>query len=165
MLIKTADDKAVFAVRLNSSGFRPGENDVSIVEGVNPLLDINGHSIMFDKIAKCAVQEEICDVDESNINASILGMVFDKEYNQWNIIGCINLKLTQDEIIKRRNRGVSGKWELRTLDFQQFSPKDLMRYLSTHKMWDMGMVAIYFSLIYNHFTVETIEKYARKYLK
>lgn len=165
MMIKTKDEKAIFSTRSMSTGFRPGENDVSIVEGVNPKKDAPTHLLDFEKVAKRAVQEEICGVEENKINVSILGLIFDKGYNQWNIIGFIDLKLTQDEIIKRRNRGTSGKWELQSLNFIQFTPKVIMQYLSTHKMWNTGFVTVYFSLIYNHYSHKKIEKYAKKYLK
>lgn len=173
MLIKTRDNKAIFVTRSNSSGYRPGEHDVSVVEGVQPKFDYDGDTISFEKVAKRATIEEICGKDkdgtedkiQDKIDVSILGFVFDKEYNQWNIIGFIDLRLTQDEIVQRRNSGISGKWELTSLDFIEFTLKDIMEYLSKHKMWDMGLVTTYFSLVYNHHSSKMIQEYAKGYLE
>lgn len=165
MQVRTSDNKAIFAVRSNSCGFRPGENDVSVVEGLNPVKDYNGGKINFDEITKRALREEICKFEEKETSIALLGMIFDEEYNQWNIIGFINLKLTEDEILKRRNKGTSDKWELQSLNFIPFTLEDIMFYLSTHPMWDAGLVTVYFSLVYNRFKDKEIEECAKRFLK
>ena len=36
-----------------------------------------------------AFEEEICDIDKDKTKVTILGIVFDREYNQWNNSGTI----------------------------------------------------------------------------
>ena len=161
--VVTKDYFTVFSRRASSSGFRPGESDCSIVEGLNQQ-DISNHSINLEEVALRAFQEEICDARKEELEISILGLVFDKQYNQWNFIGLINCGLTQKDIIRRRNSGTSGKWEL-TIDFIQMDLKKIMVFLSSHKMWDMGLVTLYFSLIQGGgFSKKKIDQMISSYL-
>lgn len=162
LLVITKDNKAIFAKRSNSSGFRPGEFDVSVVEGINPELDVINRTMSFTSMAIRAIQEEIGDIDKSKMEVDILGVVFDKGYNQWNAIGCCNIGLECDEIIKRRNSGASGKWELTDLVFITFSPKDVICFLSKNKVWDMGMITAYYSLARNGYSKKKIDEWILK---
>lgn len=159
LLVITRDNKAIYAKRSNTSGFRPCEFDVSVVEGINPELDVINRTMSFTSMAMRAVQEEIGDIDRDEMEIDILGVVFDKSYNQWNVIGCCNIGLKCDEIIKRRNSGTSGKWELTDLVFVTFTPKDVICYLSKNKVWDMGMVTTYFSLVRNGYSKKRINEW------
>ena len=162
----TKDQKTIFSVRSSESGFRAGESDASIVEGINALQDMVNHEIDFYKAAGRAFNEEICDADEELMEIALLGLVHDEKYNQWNIIGRINVNLTQEQIIQRRNSGTSGKWELDTLDFIPFRAKDIMLYLSTHPMWDMGLATVYFALVESdYYTKGKINEYIDKFYK
>ena len=165
LCVKTKDNKIIFAVRSSNSGFRPGESDVSVVEGLNPQLDIRMHSIDLVSACKRAVFEEIGKVEEDKLDVSVLGLVYDKEYNQWNFIGTAYVDLTQDQLITRRNSGAAGKWELKNLDFIRFHPKDIFQYLSTHTMWDMGVITVYFTLVHSGFSKEKLEQMVEKYLR
>lgn len=164
LCVRTSDDKLIFAVRSTDSGYRPGQSDVSVVEGLNPQYDLKLHSL--DLLSACnrAVYEEIGNIETDKIDVSVLGLVFDKEYNQWNFIGDVSVDMTQDELISRRNSGTSGKWELKVLDFVKFHPKDIFQYLSTHKMWDMGIVTVYFTLVHNGFSKDKLQQFIEKYL-
>jgi hypothetical protein len=164
LCVRTKDNKLIFAVRASESGYRPGQSDVSVVEGLNPQYDMHLHSINLSNACYRAIYEEIGNIEKDKVDVSVLGLVFDKEYNQWNFIGDAFVNMTQDELIARRNSGTSGKWELKNLDFIKFHPKDIFQYLSTHKMWDMGIVTVYFTLVYNGFSKEKLEHYIKKYL-
>lgn len=159
----TKDEKLIFAVRSADSGYRPGESDISVVEGLNPQYDLKKHKVDIMDACNRAIYEEIGNIDDGNLEVSILGLVFDKQYNQWNLIGHVNINMTQDEIITRRNSGTSGRWELKHLDFVELSPNKVLQYLSTHKMWDTGVVATYFTLVHKGIPKEKLERYFKKY--
>lgn len=131
--VVTKDQYIIFCQRDDNSGFRSGESDISIVEGVNPALDnING--LNWHSIAKRALSEEICKVGnrgipETEVDVNILGLIFDKQYNQWNLCGCIEIEQTSQELIALRNSGIPGKWELKNIDFVPCEPEDVMKYL------------------------------------
>ena len=165
LCVRTKDNKLIFAVRSAESGYRPGESDVSVVEGLNPQYDMKLHSLDLSSACYRAVYEEIGNIEEEKVEISVLGLVFDKAYNQWNFIGDVYINMTQDELIARRNSGASGKWELKALDFVRFHPKDIFQYLSTHQMWNMGIVTVYFTLVYNGFSKVSLDKYIKQYLK
>jgi hypothetical protein len=145
----TKDNYIIFAKRSASSEMRPGESDVSIVEGINPKLD-GYNDLNFIDASKRAFKEEICDTDdmdlESNLSVNLLGFVFDKKYNQFNIIGVIETEMKYSEIVQERNRGALGKWELSNLDFVEFLPEKVITYIASHKMWDMALVTVYYAL-------------------
>ncbi len=164
ILIRTKDSKAIFSIRSSSSGYRPGESDVSVVEGLSPQLDVQNRTISFTDVATRAIQEELCNVETESINVALLGIIFDKCYNQWNVICHVDLDLTQNDIILRRNNGASGKWELKSLDFIQYSPREIIMYLATHKMWDSGIATTYFSLIHCGYSYDSINKLSTKYI-
>lgn len=163
LCVRTKDDKLIFAVRSTNSGYRPGQSDVSVVEGLNPRYDLKQNSVNLLSVCHRAINEEIGNIESDKIDVSVLGFVFDKMYNQWNFIGEAYIDMTQDELILRRNSGAAGKWELKNLDFINLHPKDVFQYLSTHKMWDMGLVTTYFTLVHYGFSKEKLEKYFNKY--
>ena len=109
------------------------------------------------------LQEEIGNIPKEKISVDLLGFVFDKKYNQWNIIGQIYINLTQDELIKRRNSGSGGKWELKSIDFVPFTPKETVAYLATHRIWDMGLVTTYFSLVWAGYSKDSIDQQINKH--
>lgn len=164
----TRDNKIVFVRRSERSGFRPGESDISIVEGLFPREDHTHQGINFRDVFSRGFNEEICEIDQEadELDISILGLVFDRKYNQWNIIGTISSSLTQEEIISRHNSGTLGKWELSRLDFVDFSIRDVLLYCSSHEMWDMALVDLYFSLVFHGHSKKKIDaQIARHYHK
>jgi len=159
----TKDYKTIFTRRSFSSGFRPGEYDVSVVEGLNLSDAHNGH-IDFSEVVKRGCCEELCELQDSELRVHLLGLFFDKKYNQWNIVGTVDLGISSEEIITRRNSGVDGKWELKSIDFINQDLKDIIVYLLTHKMWDMGVVTTYFALLYKLMcSRDQINKMIKKY--
>lgn len=164
MSVITKDRKIIFAKRSSSSGFRSSESDISIVEGINPSADVRNNSVDFRNVAVRAFFEEICETSEENLDINILGFVFDKKYNQWNIIGSIDTSLTQQDIIFERNTGTVGKWELSAMDFIKLDLKEIMLYCASHKMWDMALITLYFTLVFNGFNKKAINQSIAKYL-
>ncbi len=160
----TKESKIIFVTRSTEVAFRPNENDVSVVKRLM-RADIEQKPLDLSNVCYRAACEEIGDMSKDKVDVSVLGLVFDKEYNQWNLIGCVCVDMTQDELISRRNSGVLGKWQSKNLDFISFNPKDVFQYLSTHKIWDMGIVATYFTLVYKGYSKERLDKFIEKYLR
>ena len=158
----TKDYKTIIARRSLVSGFRPEKYDASIVEGLNESDIVNGN-IDFYSVAKRSVREEICDLEDSEIRTHLLGFLFDKHFNQWNVVGVVELTITHDEVVRRRNTGVSGRWELKELNFLTLSIKEVISFLSTHEIWDTGRAVVYFALVYKFHDRKIINKMIEKY--
>ncbi len=165
LCVVTEDNKVVFTVRSDNSGLRPGESDVSVVEGLNPYHDLNSGGLRaFSEICKRAIREEIGDIEDDKIEIHLLGLVFDRDYSQWNIVGKASIDMTQNEIIARRNTGALGKWELKKLEFVDYKISDTIEYLFKHEMWDMGIVTTYFTLAHKY-SKDRIDKEINKRFK
>ena len=103
-MVITSDNKMLFTRRSEKRGVRPGEYDCSIVEGLKISgMTPNGehydidHKNYVDYEVHRAFREEICTLDE-NIDIHIYGLVCDKEYGQWNLVGVILTQLSSEEI-------------------------------------------------------------------
>ena len=163
-LVETKDGKVIFAHRDKEAGFRPDEWDVSVVEGLEEKKDAPGNIVDIKSVFLRAYKEEICNIEESNFRLTILGLVIDKKYGQWNFIGKVNCSLTEKEIRSRRANGdVEDRWELRELVFCDSNLKAIMGFLSTHKMWDMGLVTVYYSLLAMGETRGDVDKAIRRH--
>ncbi len=158
----TRDYKTVFAKRSISSGFRPGENDVSVVEGFSTSDVVDGRVDIFS-VARRGCREELCELNDDEMSVHFLGFFFDKKYNQWNIVGVVDLSITHNELIKRRNSGVDGRWELKELTFVNQNLDDIIVFLTTHNIWDMGLATAYYSLLYKMYGRKRIDKIIEKY--
>lgn len=158
----TKDDYTIFSKRSIHSGFRPGESDVSIVEGLN-ADDIVNHQIDIKQAATRAFLEEICEANGKEIDIQLLSMIFDKNWNQWNIVGCVYADLTRETILERHNSGSSGKWEISRMDFVPAELKDIFVYISSHRMWDTGLTTLYLSLCNYGYSRKKLNKALDKY--
>ena len=106
LMVVTKDDKLIFSRRSSKRRVRSNEFDCSIVEGLIPIVDkeiggiyTNYDYTMEDYIdleCRRAFYEEIC-VD-TNIKTSIFGLILDRKYGQWNLVGMIRSRLTSREI-------------------------------------------------------------------
>ena len=146
-------------------GYRAGEYDISVVEGLNESDISNDNKINFYAVAKRSINEEICELSESEMAIHLLGLLFDKQYNQWNIIGVADLKIPYTEVNRRRRSGVSGRWELRELSFVNLDLGEIFDFLSKHKIWDMGLVTNYLALVFKQFNRNSINRMIEKYQK
>ena len=106
LMVVTKDDKLVFSRRSSKRRVRSNEFDCSIVEGLIPTVDkeVGGVFTSYDYTmenyidleCKRAFYEEIC-VDP-NISTSLFGLILDRKYGQWNLVGMIRSSLTSRQI-------------------------------------------------------------------
>ncbi len=151
LVIITGDQKIILSRRQDSSGMRPGEVDVSVVEGLHPTLDrsIKQRTPDLYHAAIRGTQEEL-GIELVQDDITFLGFGVDVEYYQWNILGMARTSDTATQILERRKRGGGGKWELKTLEIIDSNPKVVLSYIQKEKIWSTAIVAIYWALVHEY---------------
>ena len=169
-MVITSDKKMIFTRRSPRRKVRSNEYDCSIVEGLKlegtkpngEQYDIFSDTYLDDEI-KRAFFEEICSADDLSVN--IYGLVLDKKYGQWNLVGTISTNLTSHDILKLHalredtfedNQMIfvpytNAKGEL---DSSQLEGK-LSAFLG-EGMWHMALTAVYAALLRIGFTHQQI---------
>jgi hypothetical protein len=148
LVIISKDNKLILTKRSPNAGARPGELDVSVVEGVHPILDRSTKAIcpdLYRTAIRGAKEEAGIDIIENEI--SFLGFGVDTEYYQWNMIGTAQIQLKANEVAISHARGTSGKWETKDFVIIDSNPQEAFSYLKDKKIWSMGMIAIYWTLV------------------
>lgn len=149
LVIISGDDKILLARRDVHSGVRPGELDVSVVEGVHPDLDrsteYRGPDLYGTAIR--GASEEI-GISLKRDEIAFLGFGVDTAYYQWGLLGVAHLKETAEHILASRPRGTGGKWELKKIEVVDADPKSLLSYLKQERIWATGLVAICWALVH-----------------
>ncbi|MFG6120942.1 hypothetical protein [Thalassobacillus sp. B23F22_16] len=165
LVVITKDKQVILTKRSPDSGVRPGEMDISIIEGVHPFQDKDNYSQgpdLFNTAIRGAKEELGLTIKSSNIK--YLGFGLDKEYYQWIILGVIHINESSEEIIKRRTRGISGKWEITSLIFKPFTIDSIVNVIKNEKMWSTAKIALYWALIYE-FPNRNVDKRISKAFK
>ena len=153
--ILTRDRKAIFCRRSEQSGFRSGQWDVSVVEGLNPTRDNN---LNIYEVVHRAIDEEIGHLPNDKLSINVLGLIFDKRYNQWNFVATAEVDLPSAKIREIRQTGTTGKWEISRLEFVPFSVKDVIKFLKSNTMWDTATLAAYWMLRFHGYSFSAIDK-------
>ena len=166
-MVVTSDDKLIFTQRSKERHVRPGEYDCSIVEGLKTegelpdgkKYDIDDENYLDYEIRR-SFREEICAVDDG-LDISVFGLVFDKSFGQWNIVGTIKTKLSSSEI-EQLHAVRDDTYEKNTMQFVPLvdnSGKRTLEYLHEslknylrEGMWSMALSALYAALIRVGFT-------------
>jgi len=148
LVIMTKDGKLILSRRQETLSARPGELDVSVVEGVHPYHDRHTDHPGPDlyRTAIRGAMEEL-GVTLLQPDVTFLGFGVDMQYYQWNVIGMAEIAETAQQILERRTRGTAGKWEAHAFEPVDAVPRTAFEYLKNHKMWDTGKVAIYWALV------------------
>lgn len=160
-MVITADHKLIFTKRSAKRSIRPNEYDCSIVEGLKIEVDslkYGKYDVFDEKYVELeirrAYREEIC-ANDDHIQIKINGVVLDKEYGQWNIVGTIFSEEPAEALLRNhavRNdtfeyiymeavsvRDATGNLTLEYL-------KALMPQLIQYKMWSMAYAVLYGAL-------------------
>lgn len=100
LMVLTADQSFVFTRRSPRRKIRPHEYDCSIVEGLR-LEELEGYHIddedyIRNEIVR-AFREEVCS-DSTDLIVEVNGLVLDRQYGQWNLVGTLTTPLTSKEI-------------------------------------------------------------------
>lgn len=145
----SSDDKLILGWRSADSGARPGELDVTVVEGVHPVLDRADDSPapdLYKTAVRGAWEEAGFEIQRNQV--TFLGLGLDTEYYQWNLLGLMRLDYAGTVALERRRRGTGGKWETRRFDVLSAEPTAAFRFLSGQRMWSVGWVAVYWALVH-----------------
>lgn len=148
LVILTGDRKLLLSRREDSVGARPGELDVSVAEGVQPLLDraTTYHGPDLYRTAIRGAQEEVgIELIQSEI--TFLGFGVDMNYYQWQMLGVARISETAERVLNSRRRGTGGKWEAKRIEVIDSDPLKVWPYIKTHGMWSTGLATLYLALV------------------
>lgn len=145
LLAFTDDNKVLLVHRRMESRARPGECDVTVVEGIDAGFDsVGSGSLDIYSTALRGCREEL-GVDISTSDVSILAFGVDMTYYQWNFLGMIDIKLTADEVIAQHALHAKDRWEGR-LEQVNLDPASVFERMRQEKIWDCGLVTAYLAL-------------------
>lgn len=176
-MVITSDNKIIFARRSEKRRLRPAEFDCSIVEGLKTTgvqqkgeqYDVNSENYLKNEITR-AFREEIC-IADGELDIYIYGLVLDKKYGQWNIVGTIKTKLSSKEISRlhslRDDTYEDNQIEFISLTDINGEPSLLelehwLRISLGEGIWSMALTAIYSSLVCAGFTDKQIFDMTKK---
>lgn len=160
-MVITSDNKLVFTKRSAARKIRPNEYDCSIVEGLklegtdrqnNPYC-ISDEVYLQNEVLR-AFEEEICELSDLP-RIKVAGIVLDKEYGQWNVVGTIRTDYTAEQISQLHAlRG--DTYEVIAMEFVPFAREDGTLSLTVlknafqsklqGKMWSMALTVTYAAL-------------------
>ena len=160
-MVITSDNKLIFTKRSVARRIRPNEYDCSIVEGLklegtdrkNDPYSISDEGFLRNEIIR-AFCEEICDIDDLP-EIKVAGIVLDKEYGQWNLIGTVRTAYSSEDI--RRLHALRGDtYEVNVMEYVPFTEVDGTLSLDvlknaipirlTEKIWGMALAVTYAAL-------------------
>lgn len=161
----TSDEKLILSRRSSHASARPGELDISFVEGIHAQLDRTSDGTC-PNVYSSAIRgaEEEVGIDLQPPDFHLLGFGVDHDYYQWNLIGMANLPMTSQEALRRRTRGASGKWEVRDFPIIDARPDAVWEFIAKEKLWAMGWAALYWSLVYKYGR-DVVDKSAEDFFK
>ncbi len=145
LLAFTDDDKVLLTHRRLESRARPGECDVTVVEGIDANFDAIGSGRLdIGATALRGCREEL-GVEVSARDVSILAFGVDMTYYQWNFMGMVEIKLTADEVMAQHALHAKDRWEgkVEPVKLDAVSVFERMR---QEKIWDCGLVTAYLAL-------------------
>lgn len=145
LLAFTDDNKVILVRRRLQSQARPGERDVSVVEGIN----VDHDSVAAGSLSVYAAGRRGC-LEELGVEVradaiQVLGFAVDMAYYQWSFLGLVDLKHTADEVVTLHNLHAKDRWEgkLEVVDADPLVVFDILR---RDQSWDLGLVAAYLAL-------------------
>jgi hypothetical protein len=158
LTVITKDNKILLSRRHHTTGARSGELDTSVVEGIHPVFDrlSNARGPDLYRTAIRGADEEL-GIDLMQEEITFLGFGVDAEYYQWNMIGVARTSDTAQVLLDHRNRGRSGKWEMKKIELIDSDPRTVFDYVKDEKIWSTGLVAIYWALVHEY-TKKRVDK-------
>jgi hypothetical protein len=148
LVVITSDENIILTQRTEVSGARGTEMDISVVEGVHPLLDRDSRNEgpdLFNTAIRGANEELGIIINRDKIK--FLGYGIDLDFYQWNMIGYAHVPQTAREIQEIRSRGTSGKWENTLLIFKNFTSKSVAELIANESTWSTAKVALYWTAV------------------
>jgi len=150
MLLAFTDDRQVILVRRKmESRARPGERDVSVVEGLHAMSDRGpyGEIDIIDTAVRGCREELGIDVSREDVHILALGV--DMRYYQWNFMGLVDARCRAAEVLEMYNLHAKDRWEgkLEPIKADAFQVLDRLR---RDGCWDLGLVTTYLAFCYRY---------------
>ena len=144
LLAFTCDGKVILTRRRNSSRARPGQRDISVVEGIHTIHDAFGSNrVDVYGTAIRACREEL-GVSVTNNDVQLLGFGVDMKYYQWNFFGAVEFGCTSDEVMELHKQHAKDGWEGQ-LQAVAANPVTVFEQLQSDGTWDTALVTTYFA--------------------
>jgi hypothetical protein len=145
LLVFTDDDKVILARRRTTARARPGERDVSVVEGLHTEHDRSAADAL--DVISSAVRgcEEELGIQVGRRDVKILALGVDMTYYQWSFLGLVNAPYTAAQILDRHALHARDRWEAR-LEAVPADPRAVFQRFKQDGVWDLGLVTAYLAL-------------------
>ena len=160
-MVVTADQRLIFSKRSAERGIRPNQYDCSVVEGLRPKVTFEeepGYDIFSPRYVELeilrAFTEEISPNDQG-IRIKVNGIVLDKEYGQWNIVGTIFSPETAEALMRKHSvrKDSYEKTHLEAVPFCTAEGQKTLSFLKAvlpkffrHNIWSMALATLYGTL-------------------
>jgi hypothetical protein len=142
LLAFTHDGKVVLSRRKDSSRARPGQRDVTVVEGLHAAHDRSGAGRL--DVTRAAIRgckEEIGVTVEAD-DVRLLAFGVDLAYYQWNFLGVVDAKYSADQLLEFHALNARDRWEGK-LEPYPADPEIVLRILHQDDAWDTALVTAY----------------------
>lgn len=142
LLAFTDDEKVILTRRRESSRARPGQRDVSVVEGIHAVHDASGSSRVDAYLTAVRACREELGVSVTNNDVRLLGFGVDMKYYQWNFFGMVELGCTSDEAMELHAMNAKDRWEGQ-IQATAANPVTVFEQLHSDGTWDTALAATY----------------------
>lgn len=158
--VVSSDHQLLFSTRSEERGLRPGETDCSVVEGLKPEAEDSAGPYSVDspdyleREMRRAFREEICS-DDAGLCCQIVGLVLDRQYGQWNLVGILRPAADAARLLRRTcvRDDTYEKTRLEAVPLRDAEGKpsleavrEKLRIARRRPMWGMAYTALYAAL-------------------
>jgi len=142
LLAFTDDEKVILTRRRDSSRARPGQRDVSVVEGIHAIHDASGTNRVDVYLTAIRACREELGVSVTNNDVQLLGFGVDMKYYQWNFFGIVELGCPSNEAMELHAMNAKDRWEGQ-LEATAANPVTVFEHLYKDGAWDTALIATY----------------------
>jgi hypothetical protein len=142
LLVFTDDNKVILNRRRESSFARPGERDVSVVEGMHATFDTTGGGRL--DVASSAIRgcREELGLEVTARDVRLLALAVDMKFYQWSFLGLVDAPCTAQEVLQRQSVNAKDRWEGQ-LEVLEADPAVVLERLKADGAWDAALVCAY----------------------
>ncbi|MBR4049903.1 MAG: hypothetical protein IKK09_05345 [Clostridia bacterium] len=155
LMVITADNYLVFSRRSTQRRIRTGEFDCSIVEGLKIEVsespgfeyDISDDNYVINECRR-AYKEEVS-YNDSNIDIKLNGIILDKQYGQWNIVGTIFTDRTREQLTQEHplRKDTYEKNQLIFVPLEKETIKQKLKEFKRVGLWDTALAVLKLTLL------------------
>ena len=153
LMVVTSDNYLVFSKRSLQRGIRRGEYDCSIVEGLKIEVcesgceyDISDQNYIIKECYR-AYKEEVS-YNNTNIDVKLNGIILDKQYGQWNVVGTVYANKTKDQLLQEHplRADTYEKNELIFIPLETEIIKEKIKEFRRVGLWDTALAVLKLTL-------------------